>query len=126
MAWYHNHRERLRAPYGEYRPKRHSVTIFDTYDQRRLEAAALAIQGDCFLGKFFLFCADFTIRRHPALRRLHRDYEAERKRLAARREAEDSAAKQTGAGQGNHRGRKSRARQRRRPAAMKPNGSPGT
>lgn len=95
MAAYHFDRRKLLAPYGEYRPQRLTVTVHDTFDQRRLDAASVAALGwGTRLAKFLLYCADYTIRHHPKLAEICREFEAERRELQAKRKAEQAKEKE--------------------------------
>ncbi len=88
MAWYHIQQRRKLAPVGDYRPERITVTVYDTFDQRRLDAAARQALGNgTRLAAFLLYCADYVIRNHPKLTSVHRDFEAERRQLQAKRAA---------------------------------------
>lgn len=94
MARHHQNRKLL-APYGEYRPQRVTVTVHDTFDQRRLDAAATAALGwGTRLAKFLLYCADYTIRHKPELAEIRREFEQERCELQAKREAEQAREKE--------------------------------
>jgi hypothetical protein len=87
MAWYHAQRRKILASVGEYRPERITVTVHDTFDQRRLDAAArVALGNGTRLAAFLLYCADYVIRHKPELAELHREYEEERRELQAKRE----------------------------------------
>jgi hypothetical protein len=91
MAAYHQDRRKLLAPVGEYKPERVSVTVFDTFDQRRLdEAARVALGNGTRLAKFLLYCADYVIRHKPELREVHREFERERRELQEKRKAKEA------------------------------------
>ena len=116
MAWYHEDRKKLLAPYGEYRPSRVTVTVHDTFDQRRLDAAATAALGwGTRLAKFLLYAADYTIRHKPELAEIRREFEAERRELQAQREAEQAREKEE---RRLRRNQEARERRQRRKADM--------
>jgi hypothetical protein len=70
VAWTHKDWRRRRAPIGEYLPERYRVPVYDTFQQFRLCLAALVIQNGMSIPDFFLYCADYTLDRHPKLRHL--------------------------------------------------------
>jgi uncharacterized protein (DUF1501 family) len=70
MGWEHTARERRRAPIGEYAPERYRVVVYDSFQQYRLGLAALVIHNGMSVPDFFLYAADYTLDRHPKLRRL--------------------------------------------------------
>ena len=68
MGWDHAVRERKLAPFGEYKPERYRVVVHDTFQQHRLEMAALILCGKSDIPALLLFCAEYAIARHPELK----------------------------------------------------------
>lgn len=114
MAAYHLDRRKLLAPYGEYRPQRITVTLHDTFDQRRIDAAMVAALGwGTRLAQFFIYCADYTIRHKPELAEIRREFEVERRELLAQKEAAQAREKEE---QRERRNREARWRRQRQKA----------
>jgi hypothetical protein len=85
MGWEHTAREERLAPIGRYEPEHYRVTVHDTFDQRRLTAAAHTIANGMTVSEFFRWCADYVIDRHRQLATVRKAY-----RKAARRIIADS------------------------------------
>jgi hypothetical protein len=72
MGWDHIARQKRLAPIGEYRPKVYRVTVHDTFDQLRLQAAAQAIENGMSVSDFFRFSAYYVRLHHRELRGVRR------------------------------------------------------
>jgi hypothetical protein len=92
MGWEHTAREARLASVGEYRPEVYRVRVHDTFDQRRLLAAALLIRNGMSIPEFFLFSAGHVIAHHRRLSVVRKAYrQAARRIVAAGRTREATA-----------------------------------
>jgi hypothetical protein len=83
MGWEHTAREKRLAPVGEYEPETYKVKVYDTFDQRRLLAAALMIRNGMGIPEFFLFAADYVIWHHRRLPVVRKAYRQAARRIVA-------------------------------------------
>jgi len=93
MGWEHTAREERLAPVGEYRPEVYRVTVHDTFQQRRLSAAAHSIRNGMSLPEFFLWCAEYAIERHRQLAAVRKAYRRAARRIVADGRTEDATAR---------------------------------
>jgi hypothetical protein len=83
VGWDHTAREERLAPIGEYRPERYRVIVHDTFQQRRLTAAALLIRNGMSLPEFFLYCAEYVMDHHRRLGAVRKAYRKAARRIVA-------------------------------------------
>jgi hypothetical protein len=83
MGWEHTAREERLAPVGTYEPETYKVKVYDTFDQRRLIAAALTIRNGMSVPEFFLFAADYVMDRHRRLAVVRKVYRKAARRIVA-------------------------------------------
>jgi hypothetical protein len=92
MGWDHTAREERLAPVGRYEPEHYRVTVHDTFQQRRLTAAAHVVGNGTTIPEFLLWCADYVIDRHRQLATVRKAYrKAARRIIADGRTAEATA-----------------------------------
>jgi hypothetical protein len=83
MGWEHTAREERLAPVGRYEPEHYRVTVHDTFQQRRLTAAAHSIHNGMTIPEFFLFCADYVLDRHRQLGAVRKAYRKAARQIIA-------------------------------------------
>jgi hypothetical protein len=83
MGWDHTARQKRLAPIGEYRPEVYRVTVYDTFQQARLRAAAYAIRNGMSLPEFLLWCADYVLDHHRKLATVRRVYRKGAREISA-------------------------------------------
>jgi hypothetical protein len=93
MGWEHTAREERLAPVGEYRPEHYRVTVHDTFQQRRLTAAAHSVRNGMSLPEFFLWCADYVLDRHRQLATVRKAYRKAARRIIADGRTPDATAR---------------------------------
>jgi hypothetical protein len=83
VGWEHTAREERLAPVGRYEPEHYRVTVHDTFQQRRLSAAAHVIHNGMTIPGFFLWCADYVLAHHRQLATLRKAYRKAARRIIA-------------------------------------------
>ena len=93
MGWEHTAREERLAPVGRYEPEHYRVTVHDTFQQRRLTAAAHVIGNGMSIPEFLLFCADYVLNRHRQLATVRKAYRRAARRIVADGRTPDATAR---------------------------------